>query len=85
VVQEGLTNALRHAPGAFTAVEIRHDGRDLLVEVSNEVPTGEPGGPGAGRGLLGLRERLKLHDGTLHAGAAPGGGFRLTARFPVAS
>ncbi|MFC7243091.1 sensor histidine kinase [Catellatospora aurea] len=85
VVQEGLTNALRHAPGARTAVEIRHDGRDLLVEVSNEVPTGEPGGPGAGRGLLGLRERLKLHDGTLHAGAAPGGGFRLTARFPVAS
>ncbi|GAA1406344.1 sensor histidine kinase [Catellatospora coxensis] len=85
VVQEGLTNALRHAPGAPTAVEIRHDGRDLLVEVSNDVPTGEPGGPGAGRGLLGLRERLKLHDGTLHAGAAPGGGFRLTARFPAAS
>lgn len=85
VVQEGLTNALRHAPGAPTAVEIRHDGRDLLVEVSNDVPTGEPGGPGAGRGLLGLRERLKLHDGTLHAGAAPGGGFRLTARFPVVS
>jgi len=36
-------------------------------------------------GLLGLRERLKLHDGTLHAGAAAGGGFRLTARFPAAS
>lgn len=85
VVQEGLTNALRHAPGARTAVDIRQDGRDLLVEVSNEVPTGEPGGPGAGRGLLGLRERLRLHDGTLHAGAAPGGGFRLTARFPVTS
>lgn len=85
VVQEGLTNALRHAPGARTAVDIRRDGGDLLVEVSNEVPTAEPGGPGAGRGLLGLRERLRLHDGTLHAGAAPGGGFRLTARIPAAS
>ncbi|WP_144122812.1 sensor histidine kinase [Catellatospora sichuanensis] len=85
VVQEGLTNALRHAPGARTAVDIRRDGQDLLVEVSNEVPTAEPGGPGAGRGLLGLRERLRLHDGTLHAGAAPGGGFRLTARIPAAS
>ncbi|WP_155370762.1 sensor histidine kinase [Catellatospora vulcania] len=85
VVQEGLTNALRHAPGAATAVAIRRDGGDLLVEVSNEVPTAAPGGPGAGRGLLGLRERLRLHDGTLQAGAAPGGGFRLTARFPAAS
>ncbi|MDI1465177.1 histidine kinase [Catellatospora sp. KI3] len=85
VVQEGLTNALRHAPGAPTAVAIRRDGDDLLVEVSNEVPTAEPGGPGAGRGLLGLRERLRLHHGTLHAGAAPGGGFRLTARIPAAS
>ncbi|MEV0458718.1 sensor histidine kinase [Catellatospora methionotrophica] len=82
VVQEGLTNALRHAPGAPTAVDIRHQGGDLLVEVSNEIPTGEPGGPGAGRGLLGLRERLRLHDGTLQAGVAPGGGFRLTARIP---
>ncbi|MEV4413594.1 histidine kinase [Catellatospora sp. NPDC049609] len=85
VVQEGLTNALRHAPGARTAVEIRRDGGDLLVEVSNEPPTGEPGGPGAGRGLLGLRERLRLHDGSLQAGAAPGGGFRLAARIPAAS
>ncbi|GAB4055239.1 sensor histidine kinase [Catellatospora paridis] len=85
VVQEGLTNALRHAPGARTAVDIRRDGVDLLVEVSNEVPTAEPGGPGAGRGLLGLRERLRLHDGTLQAGAAPGGGFRLTARIPALS
>ncbi|MBV1850591.1 sensor histidine kinase [Catellatospora tritici] len=85
VVQEGLTNALRHAPGAHTAVDIRRDGDDLLVEVSNEVPTAEPGGPGAGRGLLGLRERLRLHHGSLQAGAAPGGGFRLTARIPAAS
>lgn len=85
VVQEGLTNALRHAPGARTAVHIRRDGADLLVEVSNEAAAGEPGGPGAGRGLLGLRERLRLHDGTLQAGAAPGGGFRLTARIPAVS
>lgn len=85
VVQEGLTNALRHAPGARTAVDIRRDGADLLVEISNESATAEPGGPGAGRGLLGLRERLRLHDGTLQAGAASGGGFRLTARIPAAS
>ncbi|WP_157546510.1 sensor histidine kinase [Hamadaea tsunoensis] len=85
IVQEGLTNALRYAPGAPTAVAIRREGDDLVVEVTNEAGGGAPAGQGAGRGLIGLRERLRLHDGKLSARPAPGGGFRLTARIPAQS
>jgi signal transduction histidine kinase len=84
VVQEGLTNALRYAPGAPTTVEIARDGAELLVEVRNE-PAGAPvtGRVGAGSGLVGLAERLRLHDGRLDAGPRLGGGYRLAARLPV--
>jgi signal transduction histidine kinase len=86
VVQEGLTNALRYAPGAATAVDIRRDGSEVVVEVRNaaapEAP--EPAG-GAGRGLIGLAERLRLHDGSLDTHRPLAGGFRLTARIPAVS
>jgi signal transduction histidine kinase len=84
VVQEGLTNALRYAPGAATTVDIRDDAEDLVVEVGNAAASGFHGSAGAGRGLIGLRERLRLLDGTLETRDSLGGGFRLTARIPAA-
>lgn len=84
VVQEGLTNALRYASGAATDVDIRRDGDDLVVEVRNAAtPTADPAVQGAGRGLLGLGERVRLHAGTLDTQRTLGGGFRLTARIPT--
>lgn len=84
VVQEGLTNALRHASGAAVTVSVEHLGGQLHVVVSNG-----PGGTaisdmGSGRGLTGLRERLTQAGGTLEAGRAQDGGFRLEAALPVA-
>ena len=84
VVQEGLTNVLRHA-GAATAV-VRVDwGESLEITVGDDGPGGGPGGHAEpGRGLLGLRERLALYGGELAAGPRPGGGWRIRAVLPLA-
>jgi signal transduction histidine kinase len=80
VVQEGLTNALRHAAGA-QVVDVRIERHDDVVEVSVADDAMHPsaGITGAGRGLAGLRERVALYGGTLEAGPRPGGGWRLHA------
>lgn len=83
VVQEALTNTIKHAPGAAASVTIGHDGDWLEIEVSDTGGT-RSAGPriGYGRGLIGLRERLAVYGGTLDAGHMAGGGFRITARVP---
>ncbi|WP_285663172.1 sensor histidine kinase [Actinorhabdospora filicis] len=81
VVQEALTNARKHAPGA--PVEVVVDGavgEGLGVEVSNPL-TGGPGGEGGGAGLIGLAERVALAGGELTHGAE-GGRWRVAARLP---
>jgi signal transduction histidine kinase len=83
IVQEALTNARRHAPGAAVDVELRYGDEDLAVRVRDN-------GPGAavdlsGHGLLGMRERAATVGGTLRTGPAPGGGFVVEARLPVKS
>jgi signal transduction histidine kinase len=90
VVQEGLTNVLRHAGGAAASVRVRWDDR-LEITVSDDGKGGSPAGPGGdgwlsgpGRGLLGLRERLALYGGELAAGPQPQGGWRLRAVLPLA-
>jgi signal transduction histidine kinase len=84
VVQEGLTNALRYAPGAATTVRLRTDGGDLTVEVANEAGRAPvTGRGGTGSGLVGLAERVRLHHGSLESGPRLGGGYRLLARIPV--
>ncbi len=82
VVQEGLTNVLRHAGGAPTIVRISGRLEQLVITVSDDGgATG--GGAEPGRGLLGLRERVALYGGAVDAGPRPGGGGRLRATIPL--
>jgi signal transduction histidine kinase len=84
VVQEGLTNARKHAPGAPVSVRLSGGhGGPLTVEISNPPAAGPSGEaiPGGGTGLVGLGERVELEGGTLEHGMA-GGTFRLRARLP---
>jgi signal transduction histidine kinase len=84
VVQEGLTNVHKHARGAATAVSVTGDTvSGVVVEVVNQRPVASATLlPGSGSGLLGLRERITLLGGSLHAGPCTDGGWRLTARLP---
>ncbi|MEU4410199.1 histidine kinase [Streptosporangium sp. NPDC023963] len=83
VVQEALTNTIKHAAGAAASVTIGHDGDWLEIEATDTGGT-RSAGPrtGDGRGLIGLRERLAVYGGTLYAGRTAGGGFQLKARVP---
>ena len=93
VVQEALTNVLKHAgkptrvdvtvrhlPGLL-AVEVTDDGRGLAARSSNGDAAGAPT-EGSGHGLVGMRERVELWGGELSVGPAPGGGYRVTALLP---
>jgi signal transduction histidine kinase len=85
VVQEALSNALRHAPGSTIAVTITDDRHDLRVRVTNTAPArSDDPSPGARLGLAGIRERAAALSGTVTAGHTPDGGFELTATLPVA-
>ncbi len=85
IVQEGLTNALKHAGPAHAEVVLRYEPRTLDVEVRDDGR-----GPsaviadGSGHGLVGMRERVALYGGRLQAGARDGGGFAIHARLPLA-
>ncbi|MFE5791104.1 sensor histidine kinase [Streptomyces sp. NPDC056503] len=82
VVQEALTNTVKHAAGATAAVTVEYRPDRLRVEVTDS--GGHPTtGTGSGRGLIGLRERLAVHDGTLHAGRRLTGGYRVEALIPL--
>jgi signal transduction histidine kinase len=82
VVQEGLTNVLRHSAQAPTVVRISGRLDQLVITVSDDGRgTGADGQPG--RGLLGLRERVALYGGAVDAGPRPGGGWRLRATIPL--
>ncbi len=85
VVQESLTNALKHAPGAAVNVVIAGTGDELAVSVSNGPPTAPPYGlerTGSGQGLAGMRERVRACGGSLTAGPADGSGWQVLARLP---
>ncbi|MFF4774158.1 sensor histidine kinase [Microtetraspora fusca] len=81
VVQESLTNAARHAPGADVLVHVERSARAVAVTVRNSAARDEPGPSGGGSGLAGLRERVRLLGGTLRAGPHEDG-FAVRARFP---
>ena len=83
IVQEALTNALRHAGGASARVLVRYEPDALELEIADDGP-GPPEGSEApgGHGLIGMRERVQLFGGELEAGPRPGGGFLVRARLP---
>jgi signal transduction histidine kinase len=84
VVQEALTNIIKHAGPATAQVRLRYGAEDLLIEITDD--GGPPGAPaGDGRGLIGLRERISLYGGQLDAGPRPAGGWRVCAAIPLQS
>jgi signal transduction histidine kinase len=84
VVQEALTNAIKHAGGATTRVTLSWCADALELCVADDGDGGaSPELVGAGHGLIGMRERIRVHGGELDAGPRPGGGFRVTARLPL--
>jgi signal transduction histidine kinase len=83
IVQEGLTNARKHAPGTEVSVAVRgNSGDGLTVEIRNPWPVTATAFPGAGSGIVGLTERTSLAGGRLEHGGTPGGEFRLWAWLP---
>jgi signal transduction histidine kinase len=82
VVQEALTNAIKHAGAAPTEVTVRWQPEHLELEI---VDTGgrAANGSGGGHGLVGMEERVRLYDGELRAGRRAGGGFEVLARLPL--
>ena len=85
IVQEGLTNALKHAGPARAEVHLRYAPDALDVEVRDD-GRGAPhvNGDGAGHGLIGMRERVALYGGALETGPIEGGGFGIRAHLPLA-
>jgi signal transduction histidine kinase len=81
IVQEALTNARRHAPGAAVDVELRYTGDALWMRIRDNGPG--PSCEGSGHGLLGMRERALAVGGSLETGPGPGGGFRVEAVLPA--
>jgi signal transduction histidine kinase len=83
-VQESLTNVRKHAPGAAATVRLWHTGDRFGVTVTNNAPT-RPSLPlpGSQQGLVGLRERAELLNGTFESGPTPDGGYRVTLRIPA--
>ncbi|WP_241695067.1 sensor histidine kinase [Streptomyces sp. C] len=84
IVQEALSNCLRHAPGSRVEVGIAYGPRELHLCVANSAPTRPaPPSPGAGHGLLGMRERAGMLGGELAAGPRPDGGYEVSAVLPM--
>lgn len=84
VLQEALTNALRHAAGAHVTASVTVTADDVLVEVRDTGADHPPAANGSGRGLLGMRERVRLYGGEVDA-TSDGQGFRVHARIPIPS
>jgi signal transduction histidine kinase len=86
IIQEALTNIVRHSAADRCQVALTYGARELSIQVTNP-----PSGPripltssaGTGHGLIGMRERVSLHRGQFRAGPVPGGGFAVTATMPL--
>ncbi len=86
VVQEGLTNILKHAAGASATVQVTYADTHLLLEIVDDgasAATRSPSLPTSGLGLVGLRERVALYDGAITVGPSGDGGWQLAAELPT--
>jgi signal transduction histidine kinase len=82
IVQEGLTNALKHAGASNAEVTLQYRPVELQIEVRDN-GQGSSTSEGLGHGLVGVRERVKIYGGEMSAGTANGGGFILRTRLPL--
>ncbi len=86
VVQESLTNTRKHGGLAAAAlVALRYEPDSLLLQVTDDGLGAAAPAEGPGHGLTGMRERIEMYGGTIHAGPLPGGGYQVTARLPSAA
>jgi signal transduction histidine kinase len=84
IVQEALTNARKHAGAVAAQVHVRYSESGVEVEIENAASENLPrNGDGAGHGLVGMRERVRVYGGTLDTGPQAGGGFRVRATLPL--
>ncbi|WP_433114718.1 sensor histidine kinase [Micromonospora sp. CA-246542] len=83
VIEEALTNACRHAPGAAVAVRLRYDDEGITIEVRDDGAAAVRSPAGTGGGLVAVRRRVERVGGTLSAGPNPGGGFTVRAVLPA--
>jgi signal transduction histidine kinase len=84
ILQEALTNVIRHAETSNATVRVVHDGEVLVLEVEDDGRgLSSNGGAGLGTGIQGMRERAAALGGAVEAGPRPGGGFRVLARLPL--
>jgi signal transduction histidine kinase len=84
IVQEALTNALKHAGPARARVTVSYGDDELRLEIVDD-GDGSGDGQGSGHGLIGMRERVSIYGGDLRAGRRPGGGYALRASLPLPS
>ncbi len=82
IVQEALTNVLKHSTGASARVELAYDVDELGVTVTDDGAASTNGTTGAGHGLIGIRERVAVVGGEVTAGPLPDGGYQVRARLP---
>ena len=85
IVQEALTNALKHAGPARVCVQLHYSDDTVEITVVDDGRGGVPSLPGSGHGLTGMRERTSLLGGVLEAGPQPGGGYRVRVTLPISS
>ena len=87
IVQEALTNTLKHSPGASARVSVAYEPNEIVLNVEDDgdCPRDEHelGGAGGGHGLVGMRERVAVYGGIVQAGRGRGGGFAVRARLPT--
>jgi signal transduction histidine kinase len=83
IVQEALTNALKHAGNARASVHVRYGVDSLELEIVDDGAGGLARTAGGGHGLVGMRERVALYGGRLDAGRRPSGGFAVRVLLPI--
>ena len=83
ILQEGLTNALKHARASQAEVEVHYTATELRLEVRDDGPGGPSTDAGVGHGLVGIRERVRIFGGGMSAGTSRAGGFVLRAQLPL--